>query len=121
MGPQMTATIHTFDKYRTERDEQDRVEQAEISAGWYFEQATKRQKAEFDASMQSLLGCTGPKWDRARDAARAKWTADTAEARKLFDASVEEFLSTGELSEALDGQWTALIERASVHSLIAAE
>lgn len=90
---------------------QARVREAEREAGWYFDQATKHQKAEFDATMHGLLGMRGPRWDRARDSARAQWQAATGEARKLLDATVECLLATGEVSGELDEQWTALIDR----------
>jgi hypothetical protein len=90
---------------------QARVQAAERDAGWYFDQATAPQKAEFDAAMHSLLGVTGPRANRARDAARARWRAETAEACALLEATVECLLETGEVSGELDERWTALFER----------
>lgn len=92
-------------------DTQARVRGAEREAGWYFDQATKHQKAEFDATMHALLGMTGPRWDRARDSARAQWQAATKDARTLLEATVECLLDCGEVSGELDDAWTTLIDR----------
>ena len=92
-------------------DMQRRVQAAEKEAGWYFDQATKLEKAEFDAAMHSLLGVTGPKGNRAREQARARWRSATAEARALFEVTIECLLQSGEVSAELDEQWTALIDR----------
>ncbi len=71
--------------------------------------------------MQSLLGMRGQQWDVARRTARDKFRDDTAEARKLFDETVERFLSHGEISEDLDNRWTELQEREAVAHAMAAE
>ncbi len=92
-------------------DTQARVREAEREAGWYFDQATRHQKAEFDATMHGLLGMHGPRWDRARQSARTQWQAATVDARKLLDATVECLLDCGEVSSELDDAWTALIDR----------
>lgn len=113
--------VVSFTSAKADRDDSDRVEQAEITAGWFFDQATKAQKAEWNATLHSLLGMTGPKWDRLRDAARAKWNADTQEARQLFDESVECILSHGEISEELDAKWSALCAMEFVRQFMAAE
>jgi hypothetical protein len=115
------ARNHLQDDWATEAaaDTQARVQQAEREAGWYFDQATKHQKAEFDATMHALLGVTGPRANRTRGAARTRWQQDTAEARALLDATVECLLQSGEVSGELDEQWTALIDNAA--GAIAAE
>ena len=92
-------------------DMQRRVQAAEKEAGWYFDQATKHEKAEFDAAMQSLLGVTGPRGNRERERARARWREATAEARTLLDVTIECLLASGEVSAELDEQWTALFDR----------
>lgn len=92
----------------------ERLQAAEQEAGGLFAQATKHQKSEFDATMRNLLGMTGPRWDRARAAAKTKWANDTAEAAALLDSTVECLLETGEVSEHLDGLWTELCEREAV-------
>lgn len=86
----------------------NRVAKAEQEAGEYFASVTKDQKAEYDATMRSLLGMTGPRWDRARDAAKAAWKVATAPASELYDRTVECILETGEVSEELSTAWDAL-------------
>lgn len=93
-------------------DQVGRVARAEEEAGRYFRDATKAMQAEYDATMRDLLGMTGPRWDRARAAAKAKWDADTAPAKALFDRTVECLLETGEVSDALDYEWTRLTDPA---------
>ena len=92
-------------------DMQRRVQAAEKEAGWYFDQATKHEKAEFDAAMHSLLGVTGPRANRERERARTRWRDATAEARTLLEATIECLLASGEVSAELDEQWTALCDR----------
>lgn len=94
-------------------DEQDRIDAAEQLAGWYFNLAVMPQRTAFKAAMEAARGFTGPRWDRARTAARAKWNRDTEAARKLFEESVEEILATGEVSEATSYRWDELTARQS--------
>jgi hypothetical protein len=107
------ARNHLLDDWASHEiaDTQARVREGERKAGWYFDQATKHQKAEFDATLLGLLGMTGPRWDRARDSAKAQWQAATVEARRLLEATVECLMQTGEVSGELDDAWTALIDR----------
>ena len=95
----------------TREEIEARVQAAEKEAAWYFNRATMREKAEFDATMRAMLGVTGPRADRARDRARTRWRDATAEARSLLDATIECLLDTGEVSAELDERWTALIDR----------
>ncbi|BEV43975.1 hypothetical protein [Afipia carboxidovorans] len=85
-----------------------RVARAEDEAGLLFDVSTKDARAEFDAAMASLLGVTGPRWNRARDAAKAKFAADTAPARRLYDRTVEYLIDHSEISEELSDAWDAL-------------
>ncbi|MDQ8729433.1 hypothetical protein [Bradyrhizobium sp. LHD-71] len=101
-------------------DAQRRVRAAEQDAGWYFDQATRRQKAEFDATMHALLGVTGPRANRARDAARTQWQRTTAEAQTLFERTVDSLLATGEVTAELDEAWTALADRDATLPVLAA-
>lgn len=117
----MTASILSFASALTDREYAEKLERCELDANWYFTQATKFQKAEFDATMHSLLGVTGPRWNRARDAAKAKWQASTVEAAALFDLTVECLMQSGEVSSELDDLWTALIDREVLRTLLAAE
>jgi hypothetical protein len=92
------------------REASQRLETAERTAGWYFEQATRRQRSAHEAELRPLLGTSGPKWDRAREALRRRFAETTAEAGALFDRTVTCLLATGEVSDELDA-WTALCER----------
>lgn len=97
------------DNARAERNrEQRRSEDAERTAFGYFADATKPQKATFDATMKVLIGCTGPRWDRARTEAKAKYARTTQQARALYDLTLDEILRDGEVSEATEASWSAL-------------
>lgn len=110
--------MHVMDDMR---EYNAKVARCDELAGSYFADATKAQKAEFDAEMKSSLGLRGPKWDRARDAAKAKFQASTVEASELFDRTFACLMATGEVSRELDDLWTALCARETVRTLIAAE
>lgn len=118
-----TAKLIDFEAHLNERRQNDAIEQAEIAAGWFFNLVTERQKAEFDATMETLRGTVGPRWTRERARAHAKFAAATKEAAKLFDESVEWFLAhPGELlSDELDNRWTELQQREAVAHAMAAE
>lgn len=88
-----------------------RRQAAERTGGWYFDQATRRQRSAHEADLRALLGRSGPEWDRARDALRQRFAEATAEAGALFDRTVTSLLDTGEVSDELDEAWTALCER----------
>jgi hypothetical protein len=98
-----------------------RIREAETTAGWYFDQATRPDKAEFDAALHTLLGVTGPRANRARDAAKAHWQEATREARSLLDATVACLLRGGEVSAELDEAWTTLTDRRAATTATAAE
>ena len=89
-------------------DRANRVARAEEEAAIYLNVAKAEAQAEFDATMASLLGVTGPRWNRARDAAKAKFAADTAPARRLYDLTVDCILEHGKVSEELADAWNAL-------------
>lgn len=107
------ARNHLQDDWATQGlvETQARVRAAEYEARWYFDRATRRQKAEFDATMHTLLGITGPRADRARDRARARWQGEIAEVRALLEATETCLIESGEISTELDERWSALIER----------
>ena len=98
---------------QTRAEIEQHVQAAETEAAWYFDRATKREKAEFDATMRAMLGVTGPRADRARDQARARWRNVTAEAHTLPETTIECMLASGEVSAELDERWTALFNRAA--------
>jgi hypothetical protein len=95
---------------RSLADSQARTQTAEAEAGWYFDQATRHAKAEFDAAIHALLDVTGPRANRARDSAKANWDEATRAPRALFEATVDCLLTSGEVSAELDDAWTALID-----------
>lgn len=121
----MTATIQAIQPYLDQREFELKLSVCEVEAGWFFDRATAPQKAEYTATMASLQGCVGPRWNRERDAAKAKWHAATSAARALYDRTVECLLACGEVSEQLDGEWTAMIDRsrldAVAEAMVAAE
>jgi len=89
-------------------DRANRVARAEEEAAIYLNVAIEDARAEFDAAMASLLGVTGPRWNRARDAAKAKFRVGTAPARRLYDRTVEYLIDHSEISEELSDAWDAL-------------
>jgi len=101
----------------------DILDQAEKEAGQYFSNATKAQKAAFDAACArntELNWPLSPVWERNRNAAKAAWVVATAEARVLYDRTIVELLAGGvtdELSEA----WSALERVRTASALQAAE
>jgi hypothetical protein len=94
---------------------------ANRTAGWYFDRATRRQRAAHEAGMRALAGASAPERDRDREALRRRWREATAEAQMLFEASVACLLAGGEVSGELDEAWTALFAREDAGSCQAAE
>lgn len=92
-------------------DHAERVEAAETEAGRYFDDATKVQKAAYTLAMNDLRGLSGPRYDRARAAAKAAWDASTEQARELFYVTADEIMRDGEVSEATSALWDALSPR----------
>src|SRR5687767_7895803 len=107
----MTAKIISFSIMTSQREIDEKIQHCDEQAGELFADATKLQKAEFDATMKGLLGLRGPRYDRARDAARAKFKADTTEASALFDRTFDWLMAHSEISEELDNEWTELCQR----------
>lgn len=86
----------------------ERVERAEQAAGWYFNEATKPQKAAYTRAMEDLRGLSGPRYDRAREAAEAAWYASTKDAADLLNRTCDEIMRDGEMSESLGAEWDRL-------------
>ncbi len=86
-----------------------KLEAAEQEAGHYFNRATVLQKAAYDLTMSDLRGLEAPRYDRARAAAKRLWDETTAAASDLYHRSVAEIMADGEISEAMDEAWTALV------------
>ena len=92
-------------------DAAQRLREAERTAAWYFERATRRQRAACRNGLLALLGMSGPKWDRARETLRRSFLDMTAEAHVLFEKTVQSLLETGDVADDLDEAWTALFKR----------
>lgn len=106
----MTDHFHAsrFLQTRSVDDEQARFERCEETAGWYFANATKTQAAAFHRAMADLKGLSAPRYDRARDAAKAAFEASTKAASELCEETVRELMQTGDVSEALSYRWDEL-------------
>jgi hypothetical protein len=86
----------------------DRVERAETCAGRCFADATKAQAAIYQRAMADLRGLIAPRYDRARQAAKAAFKASTTAASELSEETLRELLTDGEVSEALNNRWDLL-------------
>lgn len=114
-------SVHSFHIMQTQREIDEKIAHCDEQAGWYFAQATKGPKAEFDATMKASLGLRGPRYDRARDAAKAKFQEQTKEARELCDRTFDCLMETGEVSSELDAEWTALCELDAVRKAMSVD
>lgn len=92
-------------------EETDRAEACEAEALRFFNDAVKDFGAAYRASIVGLWGDRTPRANRARDAIKARWDADTAPARALMDRTLECLMEHGELSEELDAEWSAITPR----------
>lgn len=109
----MTNTAQDYAKnhwrqFETAEEHAERVERAEHEGGWYFQQATKRQKAAWDRAMSDLRGLSGPRYDRARKAANEAWARDTAEAADLLHITLDAIMVHGEVPEEISSLWDEL-------------
>lgn len=95
-------------KFESEEEHAERGERAEHEAGRYFQQATVRQKAAYDATMASLRGMDAPRYDRARAAASAEWARSTVEAADLYQITKESIMVHGEVPEEISELWDDL-------------
>jgi hypothetical protein len=98
-------------RFESNFEHAERVDAAEAEAGRYFDDATKVQKAAYTLAMNDLRGLSGPRYDRARAAAKAAWTASTEKARELFYITADEIMRDGEVSEETSALWDALSPR----------
>lgn len=89
-----------------------RVESAEEHANDLFRQATVDQSATYHSVLADIRHLSGPRYDRAREAAKRVWRESTQEARNLFNSTADALMATGEVSEELDREWTRLISPA---------
>jgi hypothetical protein len=89
-------------------EERERFERCEEQAGAWFASATVTQTAIWHRALSDLRGLSAPRYDRAREAANAEFHRTTAAARELCDLTVQELMTTGEISEALSYRWDEL-------------
>lgn len=83
----------------------ERFERCEERAGKLFADATKAQTAVYHRALSDLRGLSAPRYDRARDAAKAVFDRSTAGARELCEETVRELMALGEMSEATSYRW----------------
>lgn len=100
--------LNHWHQFESQEEHAERVERAEHSAGWYFDQATVRQKAAYNLAMADLRGLAGPRYERARIEAKAVWTRSTVEAADLFTVTCDAIMMHGEVPEDLSAEWDAL-------------
>ena len=97
-------------KFESAEEHAERVEHCEAFAYPAFKLATAPQKAIYDQAMSDLRGLSGPRYDRAREAAKSEWYRSTKAARDLFNRTCDHLMRGGdEADEAIDAEWTALI------------
>lgn len=102
------------------REEVERLEACQQEAGRYFADATRKQKAEYDARMAFIRPWSGsPRWDRQRAAADKRWKDTTVEARALQERTVAELMATGEVGENLYYEWDQLEVTTIMHEVAA--
>lgn len=101
-------------KFESADDHAERVERAKHEAGGYFQAATVRQKAAYNATMAALRGMMGPRYDRARAAANAEWARSTVEADDLYQITAEAIFVHGECPEEIAELWDDLDVRQAV-------
>lgn len=97
----------------------ERYERCEEEAGKLFADATKAQTAAYHRALSDLRGLSAPRYDRARDAAKATFDRSTAEARELCEQSMMDLMTLGEVSQTTWAGWDALaaLEAVSVAML----
>lgn len=92
----------------------ERFERCEEEAGRLFADATKAQTALFNRTMADLKGLSAPRYDRAREAAKAEFNRSTTDARELCEASMKDLMLTGEISQETWAGWDALAKLEAV-------
>ncbi len=98
-------------QYEHPQDHAERVERAEAQAARWFDAATARQKAVWDRAMADLKGLDAPRYERAREAARAEWYRSTKEAADLMEVTAAEIMRDGEVLPEIADLWDQLEKR----------
>lgn len=109
----MTKTDWRKDHWKpgeTESDHAERVDHAEREAQWLFDRATQRQAAAANEARSVAMAYSGtPRYARERVKIDRTFATNTAEARALFEATAEEVMRDGEVSEPMSERWDALM------------
>lgn len=101
-------------------EQRERFERCELEAGRMFAEATKAQTADLNAVLATIAPYRdSPRWERMRDAANAAWRVATAAAAELYEASMKDLMTLGEVSQETYAKWDALsaLEAVSVAML----
>jgi hypothetical protein len=94
----------------TDAEHAERVENAEREAQWYFDRVTQPQATAAKEARSVAMAYVGtPRYARELVKIDRKFAADTAAARELFEATAEEVMREGEVSEAMSERWDALM------------
>jgi hypothetical protein len=101
-------------KFESAEEHAERVERAEHEAGRYFQAATVRQKAVYDASMACIRGLDAPCYRRWHRTASAEWARSTVEAADLYQITAEAIFVHGECPEEIAALWDDLEVRQAV-------
>jgi len=90
-------------------EEVERLEKCEHEAASLFKIATKPALAAHTRAIVDLEPYHGsPRWTRERDKADRQYQKISKPAWELYKRSVNELMMSGEISEQLDAEWTAL-------------
>lgn len=81
---------------------------AEVEARWYFNEATRHPREQYFNTMDYLSPLRGPAAERKRADALRLYREQTKEAAALFEATAEEIMRDGEVSEATSNRWDML-------------
>jgi len=100
-----------FPRELTAREEAERLEAVQAEAGRYFDSVTRRQRKVFVKAIMAVHVHGSQAHTDAIDLANQEWRTATAEARALYEATVECLLVHGNISDELDEAWTALSDR----------
>jgi hypothetical protein len=85
-------------QFETRSEFEERVDLANRQSGWWFDEATKPQKAAYLAAIHDLTGNYSPRSNRAREAAKAAFYLSTAAAAELTLRAFEDHLRDGEIA-----------------------
>lgn len=96
-------------KYESQEEHAERVEHCEAEVYPMLVRATAPQKAVHDQAMADLRGLSGPRYDRARAAAKSEWHRSTEAARDLFNRCCNELMQGNDLTDEHYAAWDALM------------